>query len=187
VDDDMALVVVNAEQLLEGRDLQGTFEDQVSSADLLLLNKLDLVQEKRVAQLEAVLGDMAPGTPVVRSVHGQVDPALLFPPDPVGLRARRRSVPPPPVLHQHDAFMAYELPVADGIEPKALLTQLRHLGMLRAKGFVCTSQGVRLVQGVGRRLELTEVSVMPPADLLGRIVVICRKKDGDAAYHSHRF
>ena len=43
VDDDMAVVVVNAEQLLEGRDLEGTFEDHVSSADLLLLNKVDLI------------------------------------------------------------------------------------------------------------------------------------------------
>ena len=43
VDDDMAVVVVNAEQLFEQRDLEGTFEDQVSSADLLLLNKVDLV------------------------------------------------------------------------------------------------------------------------------------------------
>ncbi len=35
VDDDMAVVVVNAEQLMEGRDLEGTFEDQVSSAESL--------------------------------------------------------------------------------------------------------------------------------------------------------
>ena len=40
VSDDLAVVVVNAEQLEQGRDLEGTFEDQVSSADLLLLNKI---------------------------------------------------------------------------------------------------------------------------------------------------
>ena len=47
VEDDMAVVVVNAEQLLEARDLEGTFEDQVSSADLLLLNKIDLIPRRR--------------------------------------------------------------------------------------------------------------------------------------------
>jgi cobalamin biosynthesis protein CobW len=174
VDDDMALVVVNAEQLFEGRDLQGTFEDQVSSADLLLLNKIDLVPEEALASLEARLGDMAPGTPVVRAVHGQVDPAVLFPPDPEGLRLRRRHSPPMPMPHQHTAFVAYELSVDDGIEPEALLERLRCLGMLRAKGFVRTSKGVRLVQGVGRRLELTEAPVTPPAALIGRVVVIGR-------------
>ena len=65
VDDDMAVVVVNAEQMFEGRDLEGTFEDQVSSADLLLLNKIDLVPQESLAALEAVLRRMAPDTPVV--------------------------------------------------------------------------------------------------------------------------
>jgi Ni2+-binding GTPase involved in maturation of urease and hydrogenase len=45
VEDDVAVVIVNAEQLLEGRDLDATFEQQVSSADFLLLNKIDLVPE----------------------------------------------------------------------------------------------------------------------------------------------
>jgi G3E family GTPase len=174
VDDDMALVVVNAEQLLEGRDLQGTFEDQVSSADLLLLNQIDLVPQEALASLEGRLDDMAPGTPIVRAMHGQMDPAVLFPPDPEGLRAQRRHAPSAPGLHHHTAFVAYELPVDDGIEPEALLAWLRCLGMLRAKGFVRTSKGVRLVQGVGRRLELTEAPVIPPAALIGRIVVISR-------------
>src|SRR5262245_24980497 len=89
VEDDMAVVVVNAEQVLERRDLDGTFEDQVSSADLLLLNKLDLVPPESLESLEALLHDMAPDTPVVRSIHGRIDPSLLFPPDLQGLRARR--------------------------------------------------------------------------------------------------
>ena len=50
VDDDMAVVVVNAEQLMEARDLEGTFEDQVSSADLLLLNKIDLIPLEALAR-----------------------------------------------------------------------------------------------------------------------------------------
>jgi cobalamin biosynthesis protein CobW len=174
VDDDMALVVVNAEQLFEGRDLQGTFEDQVSSADLLLLNKIDLVPEEQLAALEARLSDIASGTPIVRAVHGQVDPAVLFPPDPEGLRTQRRHAPPISVPHQHTDFVAYELSIDDGIEPEALLERLRCLGLLRAKGFVRTSKGVRLVQGVGRRLELTEAPVTPPAALIGRVVVIGR-------------
>ena len=36
-------LVVNAEQVWEGRDLEGTFADQLTSADLILLNKTDLV------------------------------------------------------------------------------------------------------------------------------------------------
>jgi cobalamin biosynthesis protein CobW len=180
VEDDMALVVVNAEQVCEARDLDGTFADQVSSADLLLLNKVDLVPTAHLPHVEAVLRDMAPTTPVVRAVYGGIDAAVLFPPDPGGTRTQRRQASRLPSPHQHDAFESYELDVADGIEPAALLAQLRQLDMLRAKGFVRTSQGLQVVQGVGRRLELCPPATPPPAALVGRVVVIRRAVAGEA-------
>jgi cobalamin biosynthesis protein CobW len=180
VEDDMALVVVNAEQLVEARDLHGTFEDQVSSADLLLLNKIDLVPAEALPRLEAMLGDMAPQTPVVRAAYGRIDPAVLFPPAPHGVRSRRRQRPPAPTPHQHDTFVSEELLVEEGIEPAVLLARLRQLNMLRAKGFVQTSHGLQVVQGVGRRLELCAAVTLPPAALVGRIVVI-RRAAGEQA------
>jgi cobalamin biosynthesis protein CobW len=174
VDDDMAVVVVNAEQLIEGRDLEGTFEDQVSSADLLLLNKIDLVPQESIGRLEATLHRMAPDTPVVHSVHAQVDPSVLFPPDLHGLRAQRRTVGGEPTPHRHESFLAYELAVEDGVEPDTLIERLRNLGMLRGKGFVQTSGGLRLVQGVGRRIELSMPPLPTPTALVGRVVIIVR-------------
>src|SRR5262249_8612981 len=166
VNDDMAIVVVNAEQLVEGRDLTGTFEDQVSSADLLLLNKIDLIPQEAVAPVEATLHSLAPDAPIVRSIQGHVDPVVLFPPDPMRLRAQRRTTRREPLSHQHEMFSAEEIHVEEGIEPDVLPARLRRLGALRAKGFVQTSHGLRLVQGVGRRIELTEVTLPPPASLL---------------------
>ena len=176
VDDDMAVVVVNAEQLFERRDLEGTFEDQVSSADLLLLNKVDLVPQESLESLEAILHRMAPDTPVVHSIHGQIDPSVLFPPDLRGLRAQRRTAGAEPTPHRHESFLAYELAVEDGVKPDTLIERLRNLGMLRGKGFVRTSDGLRLVQGVGRRIELSEPPVSPPAALVGRVVIITRDR-----------
>jgi cobalamin biosynthesis protein CobW len=181
VDDDMAVVVVNAEQLFEGRDLEGTFEDQVSSADLLLLNKIDLVPPESLDRPESILHSMAPDTPVVRSIQGQVDPSVLFPPDLRALRAQPRTAAAQPIPHRHESFLAYELPVEGGIDPGALVERLRDLGLLRSKGFVCTSHGLRLVQGVGRRIELLEPKFTPPAALVGRIVVIARNRGADNA------
>jgi len=177
VNDDMAVVVVNAEQLAEGRDLAGTFEDQVSSADLLLLNKIDLIPQAAVERVEATLRSLAPDTPIVRSIQGHVDPALLFLPDPTGIRAQRRAARPEPLPHQHEMFSAQEIRVEDGVEPDVLTARLHRLGALRAKGFVQTSHGLRLVQGVGRRIELAEVTLPPPAALLGRVVIITREED----------
>jgi cobalamin biosynthesis protein CobW len=185
VDDDMAVVVVNAEQLVEGRDLEGTFEDQISSADLLLLNKIDLISQEALGQVEVLLQTLAPDTPTVRAIQGQIDPAVLFPPDPTGLRSQRRTAHPEPPAHQHDMFSAQEIRVEAGIEPDVLSERLRRVGALRAKGFVQTSHGLRLVQGVGRRIELVEVTLSPPPDLLGRVVVITRSENrtGQAGEH----
>ncbi len=174
VEDDVAVVVVNAEQLVEGRDLYGTFEDQVSSADLLLLNKIDLVPASDLGRLEALLHDMAPDTPVLHACHGKVETALLFPPDPDGLRRQRRAAGRSVVPHHHEAFETCEIPVSAGAASEELVAWLRGLGMLRAKGFVRTSDGIRLLQGVGRRLELLEPPSTPPERLIGRVVVIRR-------------
>ncbi len=174
VEDDVAVIVVNAEQLLEGRDLHGTFEDQVTSADLLLLNKIDLVPSDVLEQLSAILEQMAPDVPILRCVHGQVTPDVLFPPDPDRLRTQRRQAGNTSAPHHHEAFMTDVLTIPDGLEPETLVAQLQSLNMLRAKGFVRTSRGLQLVQGVGRRIELTDVASIPRSNLLGRVVVIGR-------------
>ncbi len=174
IETDIAVVVVNAEQLADGRDLDGIFAQQVSSADLLLLNKLDLVDAQALPKLEAALREIEPDAPLVRAIHAQLDPALLFPPDPDGVRERHRSKPPDSRPHHHEEFIAEELSVAQGVEPDALVERVRALAPLRAKGFVITSAGPRILQGVGPRIELSKLDFAPPTELLGRIVVIRR-------------
>jgi G3E family GTPase len=171
-------VVVNAEQLEAGRDLEGTFEDQVTSADLLVLNKLDLVPAVRLGALEARLRALEPDAPIVRAVHGRVDPRLLFLP-----AESSRSPRPAPAAHSHEAFEAEELRIEPGIEPDALLARLRALGALRAKGFVSSKRGVELVQGVGARVELAPARGVDPA-LIGRVIVI-RRRAGASGTEPH--
>jgi G3E family GTPase len=170
VGDDMAVVVVNAEQLAEGRDLGETFAQQVSAADLVLLNQIDRVAESELARLEERLRELEPEVAIVRARFARVDPALLRPPD------RKRDAPLGVEAHSHEAFETREIAIAPGIAPEALVARLQALGALRAKGFVETSAGWRLVQGVGRRVELTP-AVAPEPDLAGRVVVVRR---GDA-------
>lgn len=175
IEDDVALVVVNAEQLLDRRDLDGTFEQQVSSADLLVLNQLDRVAPERIGALEAALREIEPDAPILRAVHGAVDPSVLFPPDPGALRARRRAAGAQPTPHHHEQFHTEELAVEPGVDPEELVERIRALGALRSKGFVDTAAGLRLLQGVGARVDLREPARHPPPPLLGRVVVIRRE------------
>ncbi len=146
----------------------------MSSADLLLLNKLDLVDADDVPKLEARLRELEPEAPILHATHADIDPALLFPPDPDGLRATRRAEAPEAPPHAHEDFESFELRVEAGADPDALAERIRGLGALRAKGFVETGEGVRLLQAVGDRVELTEVESAPDAAFLGRVVVIRR-------------
>lgn len=170
VEDDLGGVVVDAEQVLEGRDLEGTFEEQLTSADLIILNKVDLVAATDVPAIEARLRDIEPEAPIVRAVHGGVAPEILFPPAPGGRRSRRRGGDAPP--HRHDAYGSREISFAAGMPAGEIAERVRRLGALRVKGFVETDEGIRLVQGVGRRVQLTEVPGAVPPSVLGRVVVI---------------
>lgn len=173
IGDDVAVVVVNAEQLDEGRDMDDTFAQQVSSADLLLLNQVDRVPRARLDALEARLRDVEPDAPIVRSVHGVVAAELLFPPDAAGLRARRRQAATAPP-HTHEHFATEIVHFESGVAAEALRARLRHIGALRAKGFVETAEGLRLVQGVGPRVDLEAVTQPPQGVPVGQVVTIRR-------------
>jgi cobalamin biosynthesis protein CobW len=173
IEDDVAVVVVNAEQVDAGRELGETFEQQVSSADLLVLNQTDRVETSAVARIEAGLRELEPDAPIVRAVHTDVEPALLFPPDPGGARARRRERAPEAPPHGHERFETAELEVEVDIASEALIARLRAERALRVKGFARTREGLRLVQGVGPRIDVAEVETAP-ADLVGRLVVVRR-------------
>ena len=172
IGDDMAIVVVNAEQLLEGRDLEGTFQDQVSSADLLVLNKIDLVPESELEAIEARLREIEPEAPLVRAIQGQIEPNLLFPPD--AMTVDRSGPGPGPHPHHHESFDTEIWNVPDGMKEAEIETVLSDTRLLRAKGFVETENGSRLLQLVGRRVEWSEPEFTPDPKQVGRIVLIRR-------------
>lgn len=176
IGDDMAVVVVNAEQVAEGRDLEGTFSDQVTSADLIVLNKIDLLSPEALERAQETLRAIEPEAPVVLASQGDVPPDLLFPPELLDAeRAPDRSGPAPEARpHSHEDFETEVWQVPSGLSTAQLEAHLGQPGLLRAKGFVQTESGIRLVQVVGRRIEMHPCEEPPSPDLLGRVVLIRR-------------
>jgi cobalamin biosynthesis protein CobW len=172
--DDMAIVVVNAEQLAAGEETVGTFEDQVSSADLLVLNKTDLVDPESLGDLEQQLRHIEPEAPIVRCTQGRIGAELLFPPE--AGKIERHGPAPEVQPHDHERFATREWTVPEGITPEQLEEDLSRPGLLRAKGWVQTSEGPMLVQVVGRRIERTAEAPPDPA-LLGRVILIERASE----------
>lgn len=172
ISDEVVVVVVDAERFANTTPMDDTVEQQLEAADLVLLNKCDLVDEATLLACEAQISKTTQGQPVLRSIQADVSPALLFPPDPEGARVQRREPDATLTPHAHQQFTTKEL-LFDGIVTKEqVLAAVRAENAIRAKGFVYTDAGVRLVQGVGPRIELTDPFKELDDSLIGRVVII---------------
>ena len=141
--------------------LEEVFEDQLLCADLIVLNKTDLVDAEARARVEAEIRATVPRAKLVAAREGRLDAALLL-----GLDARaeddlaqRPSHHDGEAEHDHDDFDSFVVPVEPVAEPDAFLRRLAEVAsahdVLRIKGFVAVpGKPMRLlVQGVGTRFE----------------------------------
>lgn len=142
--------------------LEEVFEDQLACADLVVLNKTDLLD---AAALDRVAGDVGgqlrAAVKLLPIAHGQVPAAVLL-----GLGAAaeddldsRPSHHDGQDDHDHDDFTTFALELGPVATPEALMARLapviaRH-DILRVKGFAeVAGKDMRLVvQGVGARLQ----------------------------------
>ena len=178
ISEEAVVVVVNAEQVLEGRDLEGTFTEQIESADLVLLNKCDLVPLDTIPLLIERVAAMNPGVPVLPCTRGDIDPRLVLAAT-TGPRALgdHDHAGHDHAGHGHDAYATAELAVPEGLTIEEIEALIRPLDALRVKGFVRAAEGPMVVQGVGRRLELQPLDEPVDPSLYGRVVVITRRAD----------
>ena len=148
------------EALEHDSPLEELFEEQLSSADLVILNKTDLLTDADTV-MRRINEKLRPGVKVVRAAYGEVAPEILL-----GLQAAaeddldsRPSHVDDGAEHDHDDFMSFsvEMPAEDS--PAALLARLtntiREHGILRVKGSIAINgKGMRLlVQAVGDRVQ----------------------------------
>ena len=165
--------------------LEEVYEDQLLCADLIVLNKTDLIDAQARERVEAEIRAAIPrAVKIVATRHGKLDAALLL-----GLDARaeddlaqRPSHHDAEPEHDHDDFDSFVVPIAPVGEPDQFLRKLAEVAeahdVLRIKGFVCVEgKPMRLlVQGVGARFEKSfDRAWAANEDRQGRLVVIGEK------------
>ncbi len=142
--------------------LEELFEEQLACADMVVINKADLLDEALLAEVEATVArHLRPAVKTLRASHGAIDAAVLL-----GLDAAaeddldsRWSHHDEAGEHDHDDFTSFSVELGETDTPDALLERLRPViaahGVLRVKGFAAvTGKAMRLVvQGVGERLQ----------------------------------
>lgn len=162
-DDPEALAAQRAQDTSVEHDnpLEEVFEDQILCADLILLNKSDLVDEAGRARVKAeITAHLPKAIKIVEVSHGKVEPALI-----VGLGAAaeadlaaRPSHHGEGEDHDHEDFDSVNFPLPETASPEALAARVARAaeaqGVLRLKGFASVrGKPMRLVvQGVGQRV-----------------------------------
>lgn len=142
--------------------LEELYEDQLACADLVILNKADLVDDATLIRLEAdISGDTRSGVKIVRAAQGAVDPGVLLgllagAEDDLDTRPSHHDADPD---HDHDDFDSFVVTGAEipSIEP-VLETMARLIAqhdILRIKGMVAVNgRPARMViQAVGPRIQ----------------------------------
>ncbi len=143
--------------------LEEVFADQIMSADMIVLNKADLVDGRAAADARLVVERHArPGTRVIMATRGSVDPLALLGVSAAAegdLESRRSHHDGDGDDHDHEDFESFTVILGAVDAPEALERRLVALAerhdILRIKGFVhVAGKPMRhVVQGVGTRIE----------------------------------
>jgi len=158
------------------------FEDQVRAADLIILNKADLVDDARALLAVTRVRRAAPRARIVPARQGRIDPAVLLDLDAAAeddLAARPSHHDAVDGAHEHDDFDSFAIALPELPSADALLDRLRTAAdaheILRIKGFArIRGRPLRLaVQGVGTRFRHHFDRPWSEADF-GAVVVIGR-------------
>ena len=141
--------------------LEELLEEQLACADLVVLNKADLVDEAEMQRIGEEIGAMLrPAVKYVTARDGAVDPAILL-----GLEAAaeddldsRPSHIDEAGEHDHDDFTTFSVEIGEIQSPPRLAARLAEIiaanRILRVKGFAAVAgKDMRLlVQAVGERV-----------------------------------
>ena len=141
--------------------IEEVFEDQIACADLVVLNKRDLLDEAGIDKaLAAVAAALPRAVSIVTVADGKVDPAALL-----GLGVgteddidNRMTHHDDELEHDHDDFDSFVVKLPETADPAMLAGRIAALAedqkVLRVKGFVAvTGKPMRLlIQAVGPRV-----------------------------------
>jgi cobalamin biosynthesis protein CobW len=140
--------------------LEEVYEDQLLCADLVVLNKADLLSPDALSRIAREISQTIPrAVKVLETREGRIDPALLL-----GLSAaaeddlaQRPSHHDLEEGHDHDDFESFVVDLPPTHDPAGLVARLSAIAetyaVLRMKGFIeVAGKPMRLlVQGVGQR------------------------------------
>ena len=148
------IVVADAETVREKANdkyVARTIQRQLKTADLLLLNKVDLLTEDEQQNLTSWLTELTDGVPVVPCIKCDIPLAMIF-------DLKHRDFSSDKTLHGHEHYQGWSYNSQKPISRQALNEFAGSVGqeVLRCKGLFANEAGGSLeLQVVGKRQEIT--------------------------------
>lgn len=146
---DGVITVIDADGMARFPLLGHTTTIQIREADLLILNKSDLVCKEVLEVIQKKLKELNKKAPIFPSYYGKVDPDLLF-----GM-TRLKSSSPPSHHHQLEySNFSYLTPAPLNLNKFKYFAETLPLSVVRAKGFIHCQEGYFLFNFVSGRWNL---------------------------------
>ena len=163
-DDELALAAQRAADpsLDHENPIEELFDDQLNAADMVIVNKMDLLSDAEETTVTAFLKEkVRPATRVISAQHGKIDLSILL-----GFAARAEDdmenrlshhEMEGEVQHDHDDFVSFSVSMQPDDDKEGLLARIartiENYDILRLKGFADVGKSSRLlIQAVGPRL-----------------------------------
>jgi G3E family GTPase len=155
---DGVISVIDADMLVRFPELGHTTRLQIEAADILLLNKIDLIDAKQIKPLETKLRKINPSAAIIRTKRCRIDPELLF-----GIGRERKATtlepgsPIPATTHKHQPEFESFTFTSDNVFSRDCFERFADTlpaNVIRAKGFVRFPDSVQLFNFVAGRWEL---------------------------------
>lgn len=141
---DGVIAVVDAESIMDLSEKHPDFFKQLNVADIIILNKADLVADKKLGKAKGYLKFLNDKARVITAQHGEVDTRLLLDVDTLKRRepsngAQLTLGEEDHSVHLHASFHKMEYNTKKPLDPKKFelyMSQGIPEGVFRAKGFV---------------------------------------------------
>jgi len=166
---DGVVVLADAEtvqQRAKDKFMSDTILRQLSDADIVLLNKTDLVSADSLIGTRDWLMSLANGAQVVNAQNSVVSPAIVLQDFAWSEDTESQQLP-----HHQVNFKTHSLPMNEAVDPQLFIESLLndYAGLIRAKGFVKDLSGnLKTIQIVGKRTVVTDA---PHGVKLGLVVI----------------
>src|SRR5436190_21834338 len=146
---DGVVSIIDADMLIRFPEIGHTTRLQIEGADILLLNKTDLVEAAHIEPLETKLREMNPTATIIRAERCQVDPQILF-----GVGHDKKVVGPDQRHHPEFESFSFTSDKMFSLSCVAVFANRLPVSVVRAKGFIRFAHGSQLFNFVAGRWQL---------------------------------